>query len=524
MITGFSERFAVERVLGRGAVGEVLLATDTALGRRVAIKRLLPEFVQDATFVQRFFREARIAARLRHPRIVAVHDFGQAPDRSCFVVMELVEGGTLEAALARVGRLDAKAALELLTELADGIAHAHDAGVVHRDLKPGNILLDGGRFGLPKIADFGLAKVISEGHLTLELTRKGMVVGTPAYMAPEQAQGQPATFATDIYAWGCIAYEVLAGRPPFTGATIGEIIRAHVDRAPEWPSAVSGQAGDSRLELLVMQSLVKNPKGRLPNARALVEQLQQLRPRSHSRLVPLPEADAELDTSTSWQLVEAFEPTGSGPPPEAPADADAQRAEALRRKHDEALQELAQAIAARGSAPNMAIELGFIAEHADAVREAEIEMALVEEQVRELAERPGARSNELNNVLADLLYQRSQLLAEDIAGADTLAASGNGAAGGAPTLALIGELDARIGAVRARIDGIERQRREKLRELSSRYETLQRSRASSELVMREALGRLATTVEAWLAGHAVADELRELTKRYQGAKRAVVEG
>ena len=223
--------------LGRGGMGEVYLARDRRLGRQVAVKVLPAAFAGDAARLVRFEREARSASALNHPNICTIHALGQLPDGRRFIVMEHVEGATLRT-LNRE-RLDLPRAVDIGRQLAEGLAAAHDAGVVHRDVKPENVMVRAD--GLVKILDFGLAKILPESAMALgESTRSvdaslaGGIVGTVQYMSPEQARGQPTDARTDIWAVGAVLYELVAGHPPFDGRTTSDIVAnvLHVEPPP----------------------------------------------------------------------------------------------------------------------------------------------------------------------------------------------------------------------------------------------------------------------------------------------------
>ncbi len=201
-------RYEIERVLGDGAMAKVLLAHDAELGREVALKLLDEELAADPSFRARFAREARVAAGLSHPSIVTVFDVGETDGRP-FIVMELVSGRTLEERLRRDGALSANEVLAIARQVCDGLEHAHANGLVHRDLKPGNLIER--EDGTVKIADFGIARPV-EGT---ELTEAGAIVGTAAYLAPEQAEAGVVTPATDLFALGVVLYELLTGRLPW---------------------------------------------------------------------------------------------------------------------------------------------------------------------------------------------------------------------------------------------------------------------------------------------------------------------
>ena len=227
--TSLAGHYAIERELGRGGMATVYLAEDVKHHRRVAVKVLRPELA--ATLGEdRFFREIEVAAQLQHPHILPLLDSGQA-EGFLYYVMPYVEGESLRERLAQHGELPVHDAVRILSEVVDALAHAHQHGVVHRDIKPDNILLSG-RHAL--VMDFGVAKAVSEASGRQKLTTAGVALGTPAYMAPEQAAADPhLDHRVDIYAVGALGYELLTGRPPFTGLTAQEVLAAHVTQAPE---------------------------------------------------------------------------------------------------------------------------------------------------------------------------------------------------------------------------------------------------------------------------------------------------
>jgi serine/threonine-protein kinase len=223
-------RYRVERVLGQGAMAKVLLAHDAELGREVAVKLLDEGLAADPSFRARFAREARVAAGLSHPNIVTVFDVGEADGRP-FIVMELVPGRTLEERLRRDGALPAKDVLAIARQVCAGLEHAHANGLVHRDLKPGNLIeRDDGTI---KIADFGIARAV-EGT---ELTEAGTVVGTAAYLAPEQAEAGTVTPATDLFALGAVLYELLTGRQPWKVESLAQLAGRREVTPPELPAS-----------------------------------------------------------------------------------------------------------------------------------------------------------------------------------------------------------------------------------------------------------------------------------------------
>lgn len=222
-------RYRLSESIGRGGMGEVWRAYDETLARHVAVKLLLPQD-SDPTAASRFRLEAQTAARIDHPNVVGVWDFGEYENR-LFLVMELVEGDSLARLLTRSGALPAARVARIAAQAAAGLAAAHRQGIVHRDIKPGNLLLD--TDGTVKIGDFGIARFLDDPGAALTAT--GQIVGTSLYLAPERALGRPAGPASDLYALGCVLYQLLTGRPPFQADTAVAILHQHLDAAPVPP-------------------------------------------------------------------------------------------------------------------------------------------------------------------------------------------------------------------------------------------------------------------------------------------------
>ena len=266
-----ADRYAIQRELGQGGMATVYLATDLRHDREVALKVLRPDLA--ATLgPERFLREIHIAAKLQHPNILPVHDSGEAGG-FLYYVMPFVEGLSLRERLSGQGELPVPEAVRILRDVADALAHAHSHGVLHRDIKPENIMLTG-RHAL--VADFGVAKAVSEATGRQVLTTVGVALGTPAYMPPEQAAADPHTdHRADIYAFGVTAYELLAGRPPFTGITAQAILAAHMTEAP---TPVSGLRPllPQPLAQMVMRCLEKKPADRPQSADELLQVLESL--------------------------------------------------------------------------------------------------------------------------------------------------------------------------------------------------------------------------------------------------------
>jgi serine/threonine protein kinase len=265
-------RYEVERPLGHGAMAVVDLARDTQLDRDVAVKRLAENLARDDGLRARFLREARLAARLAHPNVVRVYDVGEDGGRP-FIAMEYVDGETLGELLARRGPLPADEVAELGVQACRGLAAAHEGGLVHRDVKPQNLLL--GHDGVLKLGDFGVAFGI-EGT---RLTTAGTVLGTAAYLAPEQARGEEVTAAADVYALGAVLYELLTGRPPRRVETLADLAEPVEIRPPEGaPGALSA---------IVMRCLAADPEERPASAAELARELAATSPEAQT--LPLPE-------------------------------------------------------------------------------------------------------------------------------------------------------------------------------------------------------------------------------------------
>ncbi len=262
-------RYDLDEVLGRGGMGTVYRAADRVLGRSVAVK-LLPGLLaeHDPTSVARFEREARAAAALNHPAVVAIYDTG-ADENTRFIVMELVSGRSLEAIVRDEGGLDPDRAASIAAQVADALAAAHAAGIVHRDVKPANVMV--AEDGSVKVLDFGIARATD----ATTLTQASSVVGTAAYMSPEQALGKPADERSDIYALGCALYAMLAGHPPFTGDATAALLHQHANVAPRALRTENARVSPE-LDALVMQMLAKSPADRPRSAGEVRDRLRSL--------------------------------------------------------------------------------------------------------------------------------------------------------------------------------------------------------------------------------------------------------
>ena len=260
-----NERYRLEEPLGKGGMAQVWRATDLRLERSVAVKILAPRLAEDPEFLVRFFSEAQAVARISHPCVVSVLDFGQYEDRP-FLVMEYVSGGPVAAWVGRP--VEYERALRVVRDAAEGVGAAHEMGIVHRDIKPGNILLT--EEGLAKIADFGISlTAVSE-----KLTSTGQVIGSPHYISPEQATGGAAGPESDVYALGVVLYELITGRPPFQADNATAIAISHVESEPEPPSRIVEIPQE--VEALVLRTLSKEPSERFQSGSALAAAIEDL--------------------------------------------------------------------------------------------------------------------------------------------------------------------------------------------------------------------------------------------------------
>jgi len=265
--TVVDERYEITTVIGEGGMGIVYAARHCALGKRFALKALRKDLATDREIAARFMQEARTAASVSHPGLVEIIDFGKLPTGQPFFVMELLEGQSLAQLIRRGGPIPAARALDIVRQIADSLGTAHDRSIVHRDLKPDNIHISAGAAGRDHvtIVDFGLAKVIGANRLT----RAGMVFGTPHYMSPEQAQGDPTDHRADIYALGVVMYEMFTGRVPFEADSYMGVLTKHMYMEPTPPSQLVGIEKLGVLEDIILRCLEKKPEHRYQTLREL---------------------------------------------------------------------------------------------------------------------------------------------------------------------------------------------------------------------------------------------------------------
>ncbi|MCV7198994.1 serine/threonine-protein kinase [Mycobacterium angelicum] len=307
-----SGRYRLQRLIATGGMGQVWEAVDSRLGRRVAVKVLKNEFSSDPEFIERFRAEARTTAMLNHPGIASVHDYGESQmdgeGRTAYLVMELVNGEPLNSVLKRTGRLSLRHALDMLEQTGRALQVAHAAGLVHRDVKPGNILIT--PTGQVKITDFGIAKAVDAAPVT----QTGMVMGTAQYIAPEQALGQDASPASDVYSLGVVGYEVVSGKRPFTGDGALTVAMKHIK---EPPPPLPPDLPPNVRELIEI-TLVKNPAQRYrsggPFADAVAAVRAGRRPPRPSQSPPAGRAaPAAIPSATPARV--AATPSSRTPPP-----------------------------------------------------------------------------------------------------------------------------------------------------------------------------------------------------------------
>ncbi len=295
-------RYSILSLLGSGGMGHVYLARDEVLGRDVALKVLKEPYTDDAEFVERFRREARNAAALSHPNIVPVYDGGKAEDGTPYIAMEYMAGGTLGERIEREGKLDAREAAAIAIQIAQALREAHRRGVVHRDVKPHNIFLaeypasssaapDGISSGAVKVGDFGIARAAE----ATTMTDSNLMLGTPRYLSPEQAKGEPVGPKSDLYSLGVVLYRMLTGRVPFDDEDPIAITMKHVSEPPPSPKETNPGIPEE-MNALVLRLLSKDPEGRHGDAAELIRDLKEVRTRFSTALLGVKPAEVPANS------------------------------------------------------------------------------------------------------------------------------------------------------------------------------------------------------------------------------------
>jgi eukaryotic-like serine/threonine-protein kinase len=314
-------RYALGELLGRGGMAEVRKGTDTRLGRTVAVKRLRTDLASDVTFQARFRREAQSSASLNHPSIVAVYDTGEEPatDGSGvsqpYIVMEFVAGRTLRDILREGRKILPERALEITSGVLSALDYSHRAGIIHRDIKPGNVMLTPS--GDVKVMDFGIARAMSDSSNTM--TQTAAVVGTAQYLSPEQARGEPVDSRSDVYSAGCLLYELLTGRPPFLGDSPVAVAYQHV-REPAAPPSDHDDELAPEVDAIVMKSLAKPVEERYQSAAAMRNDIERYLAGHPVRVLPPPPPPIESPMTSTTRT--AVVPPVPAPLPVAADDAD----------------------------------------------------------------------------------------------------------------------------------------------------------------------------------------------------------
>lgn len=327
-------RYKIDSVLGQGGMGMVFRATQTSVGRPVAVKTLNPALAAAPTFFERFRREAEVASRLRHPNVITIYDFGRAPDKTCYYVMELLEGESLKEIVKRDGPMSLRRAVNILEQAARGLAHAHEQNAVHRDLKPHNIMvqqLDGKDF--VKVLDFGLVKAMEQDEEE-QLTSTGQVLGTPQYMPPEQAGGEVVDQRSDLYSLTGVLYFCLTGTSPYGANTVRKALTAALTQTvPPVHSKRQGAPVPDGIDAFMQKGLAREKEDRFQSAEEFI--------------------DAMLDAVADLPAEQLdARPSGGAPGRDASGSGSRPSVSGARRAAGSASARPSRASAPRGSAPS----------------------------------------------------------------------------------------------------------------------------------------------------------------------------
>jgi serine/threonine-protein kinase len=314
-------RYQVGELLGYGGMAEVHKGRDLRLGRDVAIKMLRTDLARDATFQERFRREAQNSAALNHPAIVAVYDTGEeissTGEKLPFIVMEFVSGRTLKEVLAAEQRIQPRRALEIIADICAALEFSHRHGIIHRDIKPGNVMITPN--GQVKVMDFGIARALASGATTM--TQTSAVIGTAQYLSPEQARGESVDARSDVYAAGCVLFELLVGHPPFVGDSPVSVAYQHVREDPRAPSDINHEVPPD-VDAIVLKALAKNPLNRYQSAQEMrADALRAVAGRPVLATPVMTEAETMAMTGPMRQPqrpTTMTRPIPGGPPPRPP--------------------------------------------------------------------------------------------------------------------------------------------------------------------------------------------------------------
>jgi eukaryotic-like serine/threonine-protein kinase len=304
--TLIDERYELRNLAGSGGMADVYLAHDEVLDRTVALKLLKDHFAQNHEFVERFRYEARSAASLSHPHIVPVFAWGETRDGTCYIVMEYLPGGTLKRRIISEGALPARTAVAVALQIAEALQAAHEHGVIHRDIKPHNILITDS--GHVQVADFGIARAAK----TTTISDHGDIVGTAHYISPEQAMGEPVSPASDLYSLGVVLYEMLTGRVPFEVESLSDLPAAHAGGAPPHPRALNPNIPEGT-DALVMRLLCKDPEDRYADANQLIKDLKRVRDGLFPVVSSADEATTAALGTPAASTLAALAPGATGP-------------------------------------------------------------------------------------------------------------------------------------------------------------------------------------------------------------------
>jgi serine/threonine protein kinase len=529
-------RFRITRLLGEGGMGAVYEAAHETLPRKFAIKILRPELAHQDNFIERFRREAIASARVEHPNVIYITDFGKTDDGSVYLVMEYLEGIGLDELIGRHTRLPVHRTLPILIQIADALDYAHRMNVIHRDLKPENILLTEmrGHKDVVKILDFGIAKLQEPEFQNVALTMKGQVFGTAEYMSPEQATGEPLDGRSDLYAVGCLAYEMLTGDPPFIGPPI-EVLRAHVRQAPLPPSTkLRGSQIPPALDALVLRCLAKETAGRYQTGAELRRDLMKVRAilftmsdsivgsrRQTGVMAPAPKNKlTEGWSSLGGKVPELLGPVEAGVLPEPlvtstslhpslPAEAD--DPERLREEYREVLRELAMMLVKAVLAPPETSDiLERLLSAEEEIASLTGTIALSEQNFDRIRFEYSQREKRLRYAILDLSMEQAKL--KGLAAADPQRA---------PALrAQVEDLEFQIGELNKRCKEMEDERNAQIHELDAEVKRYRQARKELEEETANLFQSLHSQVEA-LRQTAQTEEQQQLYDRLDGLRGSI---